>query len=124
MGTKRHPPAHRSKRLAAALREKLARSEHRWQLVPDGASPKPLPLDLRLRGGSQLAYILAMLYVAVLFGFGHCYKGPAGVLDSMYSGLVLGGAYLLTGRNLWAPILAHGISDTLAILVVYMGWAS
>lgn len=73
---------------------------------------------------SQLAYILAMLYVAVLFGFGHYYKGPTGVLDSMYSGLVLGGAYLLTGRNLWAPILAHGISDTLAVLVMYMGWTS
>jgi membrane protease YdiL (CAAX protease family) len=73
---------------------------------------------------SKLAYIFAMLYSAALFGFGHYFKGPAGVLDSMYSGLVLGGAYLLTGRNLWAPILAHGISDTFAVLVMYMGWMS
>lgn len=71
---------------------------------------------------SKIAYVLAMLYVAVLFGFGHYYKGPGGVLDSTYSGLVLGGVYLLTGRNLWASILAHGISDTLAVVALYMGW--
>jgi membrane protease YdiL (CAAX protease family) len=73
---------------------------------------------------SQVAYVIAMLCVAVLFGFGHYYKGPAGVLDSTYSGLVLGTAYLLSGRNLWAPILAHGMSDTFAVVVVYLGWAS
>lgn len=73
---------------------------------------------------SNAAYFLAMVVVAVLFGFGHYYKGPAGVLDSTYSGLVLGCAYLLSGRNLWAAILAHGISDTFALVVVYMGWAS
>jgi membrane protease YdiL (CAAX protease family) len=70
------------------------------------------------------AYLLAMILVAVLFGFAHYYKGPAGVLDSTYSGLVLGCAYLLSGRNLWAPILAHGISDTFAVLVLFMGWAN
>ena len=73
---------------------------------------------------SKLAYVAAMLYVAALFGFGHFYKGPAGVMDSTYSGLVLGGVYLLSGRNLWASILAHGISDTIAVLFVFMGWAT
>jgi membrane protease YdiL (CAAX protease family) len=73
---------------------------------------------------SQVAYVIAMVCVAVLFGFGHYYKGPAGVLDSTYSGLVLGTIYLLSGRNLWAPILAHGLSDTFAVLAVYLGWAN
>jgi hypothetical protein len=77
-----------------------------------------------LGGRSALAYVIAMLCVAVLFGFGHYYKGPAGVLDSTYSGLVLGTVYLSSGRNLWAPILAHGLSDTFAVLAVYMGWAN
>ncbi len=71
---------------------------------------------------SRAAFIVAMFLVAVLFGLGHWYKGPAGVLDSTYSGLVLGGVYLLSGRNLWAPILAHGLSDTFAVIVVSMGW--
>jgi membrane protease YdiL (CAAX protease family) len=38
--------------------------------------------------------------------------------------LVLGGVYLLSGRNLWAAILAHGLSDTFAVLVIFMGWAT
>ena len=75
-------------------------------------------------GRSRAAYFLGMILVAVLFGFAHYYKGPAGVLDSTYSALVLGCAYLLSGRNLWAAILAHGISDTFAVLVLFMGWAN
>ena len=75
-------------------------------------------------GRSKAAYFLGMILVAVLFGFAHYYKGPAGVLDSTYSALVLGCAYLLSGRNLWAAILAHGISDTFAVLVLFMGWAN
>ena len=74
-------------------------------------------------GHSNLAYWAAMILVSVLFGFGHYYQGPSGVLDSTYSGLVLGTAYLLSGCNLWTPILAHGIADTVAVFVVFMGWA-
>lgn len=73
---------------------------------------------------SRIAYVVAMLYVAVLFGLGHVYKGPAGIMDSTYSGLVLGGIYLLSGRNLWVPILAHGITDTVAVVAIFMGWAT
>ena len=74
-------------------------------------------------GRSTLAYCTAMILVSLLFGLGHYYKGPSGVLDSTYSGLVLGAAYLVAGRNLWAPVLTHGIVDTIAIFVVFMGWA-
>jgi len=77
-----------------------------------------------LGNGSKFAYLVAMAYVAVLFGFGHFYKGPAGVVDSTYSGLILGGTYLLSGRNLWAPILAHGLSDTIAVVAIFVGWAT
>jgi hypothetical protein len=73
-------------------------------------------------GRSSLAYWTAMILVSLLFGFGHYYKGPSGVLDSAYSGLVLGATYLLAGRNLWAPVLTHGIADTVAVFVVFMGW--
>ena len=74
-------------------------------------------------GRSSLAYWAAMIVVSLLFGFGHYYKGPSGVLDSTYSGFVLGGIFLLSGRNLWTPILAHGIADTVAVFAVFMGWA-
>jgi hypothetical protein len=73
---------------------------------------------------SKTAYVAAMLYVAVLFGLAHFYKGLTGIMDSIYSGLVLGGVYLFSGRNLWAAILAHGISDTVVVLAIFMGWAT
>lgn len=73
---------------------------------------------------SRPAYIVAAICAAVLFGFGHFYKGPTGVVDSTYSGLVLGTVYLVAGCNLWAAILTHGISDTFAVIVVWLGWAN
>jgi membrane protease YdiL (CAAX protease family) len=72
-------------------------------------------------GGSMGAYWLAVLVTAVLFGYGHYYKGPAGVVDSAVAGLVLGAAYLLAGRNLWATILAHGFIDTFGLGMAYLG---
>lgn len=75
-------------------------------------------------GGTRLAYVLAMLAAAVLFGIGHWYRGPAGMIDSGAAGLILGAAYLVTGRNLWAPILAHGLIDTTGIAVLYFGLES
>ena len=74
-------------------------------------------------GRSNFAYWAAMIVVSLLFGFGHYYKGPSGVLDSTYSGFVLGVVFLLPGRNLWTPILAHGVADTVAVFAVFMGWA-
>ena len=73
---------------------------------------------------SRTGYVVGVIVIAVLFGFGHYYKGMAGVADSTYSGLVYGGVFLASGRNFWAAILAHGISDTFALFVVFMGWAS
>ena len=74
--------------------------------------------------GSQLAYWTSMLAVAVLFGYGHWYKGPAAILDSGTAGLVLGSAYLLSRRNLWVPVLAHGLIDTAVVVATFLGWAN
>jgi hypothetical protein len=73
-------------------------------------------------GGSRLAWWTATIAVSVLFGFGHYYKGWAGVLDSGVAGLILGATYLLSKRNLWTTILAHGFIDTAAVVSVYLGW--
>ncbi|HEV8523802.1 MAG TPA: CPBP family intramembrane glutamic endopeptidase [Terriglobales bacterium] len=72
-----------------------------------------------LGGRSNAAYWLGLAYVTVLFGFGHYYQGAAGVVDTAVSSMVFGAAYLLYGRNLWVPILAHGFSDTIALLLVF-----
>ena len=75
-------------------------------------------------GKSTLSWWTAMILVSVLFGYGHYYKGPAGIVDSGMAGFVLGTAYLLSGRNLWVCILGHGFIDTFAIIALYFGWAS
>jgi len=75
-------------------------------------------------GRSKTAYVAALVLVSVLFGIGHYYKGPAGVVASTVSGLVLGGAYLLSGRNLWVAILAHGFRDTFSLAAALLGWTS
>jgi hypothetical protein len=73
---------------------------------------------------SRVAYWIAVLLVSVLFGYGHYYKGPSGIVDSGMAGLVLGAAYLLSGRNLWVCILAHGFIDTFGVVAAFLGWAN
>ncbi len=72
-------------------------------------------------GGGRAAWIPAAVISSVLFGYGHYYKGPAGILDSGVAGLILAGAYLLSGRCLWTTILAHGLIDTTAVALTYFG---
>jgi membrane protease YdiL (CAAX protease family) len=73
---------------------------------------------------SAAAWGAALAVTAVLFGYGHYYKGPSGILDSGVAGLILGGAYLLSGRVLWTSILAHGFIDTFGVMAAYFGWDS
>jgi len=75
-----------------------------------------------LFGRSRVAWLVSYLLVSAAFGLGHLYQGPSGVIDSTVAGLVFGGLYLALGRNLWPAILAHGLSDTLALTMVYFGW--
>jgi membrane protease YdiL (CAAX protease family) len=74
--------------------------------------------------GTTAAYVAGVVYVALLFGLGHIYKGPTGVVDSAVSGLVLGAAFLVSGRNLWACVLAHGFIDTFGLIALYFGGAT
>jgi uncharacterized protein len=72
-------------------------------------------------GRSGAAYWVSMVLVSVLFGYGHYYKGTSGIIDSGVAGLILGSAYFLAGRNLWAAILAHGFIDTFGVVAAFFG---
>jgi len=72
-------------------------------------------------GGSSAANWIAVFGVSILFGFGHYYKGASGILDSGVAGLILGIAFIVSGRNLWAAILAHGFIDTFAVIAAFFG---
>jgi len=75
-------------------------------------------------GQSKAANWVAVLIVSVLFGYGHYYKGPSGIVDSGMAGLILGAAYVLSRRNLWVCILAHGFIDTFGVTAAFFGWFS
>lgn len=74
-----------------------------------------------LFGKSSIGWIMATILTTLLFGFGHFPQGPTGVIENVIDGAILAALYFATGRNLWAPIMAHGIQDTVDVLLIYLG---
>jgi membrane protease YdiL (CAAX protease family) len=72
-------------------------------------------------GRSTSAWVGAAILVSLLFGLAHFPQGPTGVIENIIDGAILAGVYFATGRNLWAPIIAHGIQDTVDVLLIYLG---
>jgi membrane protease YdiL (CAAX protease family) len=72
-------------------------------------------------GKSTLAWIASAILVTLLFGFAHFHQGPTGVIENIIDGAILAAVYFATGRNLIAPIIAHGIQDTVDVLLIYLG---
>jgi membrane protease YdiL (CAAX protease family) len=61
----------------------------------------------------------AVTISSLAFGFAHHYQGLAGMIMTAVIGFVMAVAYLRAGRNLWVPILAHGLYDTVGLLLVF-----
>jgi membrane protease YdiL (CAAX protease family) len=76
--------------------------------------------DLLGLHGAGLGSSLAI--VSVAFGLAHGDQGATGVIENTIDGALLGLLYLASGRNLWLPILAHGVTDTVDSLLLYLGW--
>ena len=68
---------------------------------------------------TPLAWAISLLAVSCMFGLGHYYQGATGIIDTGITSLILGSIYLYIGFNLWIPILAHGFSNTIAVLLVF-----
>ena len=75
-----------------------------------------------LGGRTPPAWAGALLFVCVLFGFGHSYQGVTGMIDTGIHALIFGAVYLASGRNLWPVIIAHGVTNTVALGMVYLGY--
>ena len=70
---------------------------------------------------TKLGWTVGLLVSSVLFGLMHFYQGYFAVLISFLIGLAFGIAYIRLGFNLWVPIFAHGIYDTIFVLTHYSG---
>ncbi len=74
----------------------------------------------QLLGENRGAWIASLVSSSVLFGWGHTEQGVSGWVQEGLSGLILGVLFLATGRNLAVPIVAHGVSNTLAFVLIYL----
>jgi membrane protease YdiL (CAAX protease family) len=74
-----------------------------------------------LGNNSRRAWLASLLLVSLLFGFSHLDQGVPGQIENAINGLLLGLLYLGCGRNLWVPIFAHGITDTIDITLMFAG---
>jgi CAAX protease family protein len=70
---------------------------------------------------SKLAWGIALLAQAVIFGLAHAYQSPVGMCKVGLIGLVFGLSYFATGRNLWPLILAHGLIDSMDMISHFFG---
>ena len=67
----------------------------------------------------KTGWIIACIANSVIFGIGHTYQGITGVILLGIVGFLYALFYLGSGRNLWVPILMHGLYDTTAFLVIF-----
>jgi membrane protease YdiL (CAAX protease family) len=57
---------------------------------------------------------------SALFGIAHGEsQGLAGMLQEGFAGFVLGSLYLACGRRLAIPVIAHGASNSLALVMIF-----
>lgn len=94
----------------AAFGEELAYRGYLLNRIADGL------------GRSRAAFLAGAVVVSVLFGFAHKAQGVAGMLDNILAGVLFASLYLATGRNLWLPILVHGVVDTFSFALLYLGF--
>jgi membrane protease YdiL (CAAX protease family) len=70
---------------------------------------------------TKLAWMIALVGSAIIFGLAHTYQGLGGVIKIATVGLLFGAAFLTTRGNLWPVIIAHALLDTLSFVQDYSG---
>lgn len=73
-------------------------------------------------GGSRAAWGIGLIIQGVVFGAAHSYQNPLGMLITGTLGTLLGILVIVSGRNLWTAIIAHGLFDaSRSILFYFLG---
>ena len=69
----------------------------------------------------RLRWPVAVVLSSAVFGLAHFDQGWTGVIENAIDGALLAGLYFAAGRNLWLPIIAHGLTDSLDSLLIFSG---
>ena len=70
---------------------------------------------------TKARWAIALIGSSLAFGLIHYDYGLAGMVETTLMGLLLCFAYLRTGRNLWVPIIAHSLMNSLRFVLVFSG---
>lgn len=73
-----------------------------------------------LFGQSRLAWILATMVHAVIFGLLHIYQGVPGMVGTGVVAFIFAGIYLIGKRRLLPVIIGHGIVNTISLTAYYL----
>ena len=68
----------------------------------------------------KVAWTISLIAVSFVFGLGHIDQGITGQVENMIDGGLLAVIFLATGCNLWAAIVAHGLTDTIDLVLLYL----
>jgi len=75
----------------------------------------------QLFGESQAAWLISLVLASAVFGWGHTEQGISGWVQEGLSGLLLGVLFLASRKNLVLPIVAHGVSNSVAFVLIFLG---
>jgi membrane protease YdiL (CAAX protease family) len=74
-----------------------------------------------LFGGSRGGWVVSLVAVNAAFGYAHANQGISGIVQEAFAGALLGLLYVACGRSLAVPIVAHGVTDTIDVLLIFTG---
>ena len=75
-----------------------------------------------LLGDNRLGLTIGVIVASLLFAIGHTNLGITSVLETFIFALIYAGLYLAAHRNLWLPIIAHGVYNTFMFVLLYLGY--
>jgi uncharacterized protein len=76
----------------------------------------------RLIGAGPARSAVAILIQCAAFGLCHAYLGVRGIANAAVVGLVFGCGLIVCRGSLWPLILAHGLTDTVTLVLLYLGY--
>ena len=74
-----------------------------------------------LFGHNKPGWVLSTVLTCLMFGIVHGDMGITGVLNTFLSGMLYAVAYLVFRRNLWIPVVIHGVGNTIGFLMLFFG---
>jgi CAAX protease family protein len=86
------------------------------ELVARGIVLNSVQAWLSMSLNEPIAIILAVIIAALGGGLMHLYQGPRAALIISQLSVLFGILFVISGYNLWAVILCHGLYDTIAFI--------